>query len=172
MKLKVLKKIIVEGRKPVTAASSKEVREKDFKLLIKNKPADLLKIVPGLIAVQHTGGGKADQYFLRGFDSDHGTDIAFFIDKLPINLRSHAHGQGYTDLNFIIPETIELVEVFKGNYYPQFGDFNNAGAVRFVTKDFVPEGYVQASSGLYAVDRFRPIARGPGYVLPSSNRYC
>ncbi len=166
---KRLKEIIVEERKPVTAASSKEVRERDFRLLIKNKPADLLRIIPGLITVQHTGGGKADQYFLRGFDNDHGTDIAFFIDKLPINLRSHAHGQGYTDLHFIIPETIDLVEVYKGNYYPQFGDFDNAGAVRFKTKDYVPESYVQGSAGLYAIDRFRPIARGLTLLSPIVN---
>lgn len=155
-----LEEIVVIERKPVSAASSKEVRERDFELLPKNKPSDLLRVAPGLITLQHQGGGKADQFLLRGFNSDHGTDIALFVDKLPVNLRSHAHGQGYSDLHFVIPETIETVEVFKGPYFTEFGDFANSGAVRLITKDFVPESFVQASSGLYAVDRFRPIARG------------
>ena len=90
----------------------------------------MLRLIPGFIAVEHSGGaGKADQYFLRGFDADHGTDVAFFSDGMPINLRSHAHGQGYTDLNFIIPETIEGLDLYKGAYLPEFGDFAAAGAV-------------------------------------------
>lgn len=94
-----LSEITVIERKPVTAASSKEVREKDFELLPKNKPSDLLRVVPGLITLQHQGGGKADQFLLRGFNADHGTDVALFVDQVPVNLRSHAHGQGYADLH-------------------------------------------------------------------------
>ncbi len=155
-----LREIQVIERKPVTAASSEEVRRKDFELLpILTDPSELLRVVPGLVILQHQGGGKADQYLLRGFNADHGTDVALFIDKLPVNLRSHAHGQGYADLHFVIPETIQLIEVYEGPYFPEFGDFDNAGAVRLDTRDFVPESFVQASAGLYAVDRFRPIAR-------------
>lgn len=153
--------VVVKDQKPVTAASNREIRERDFELLpIITRPSGLLRVVPGLLAIQHAGGGKADQYFLRGFDTDHGTDLALFVDRLPVNLVSHAHGQGYADLNFLIPEIVETIEVYKGPYFAEFGDFANAGAVRFVTKDFVPEGLVQASGGLYAVDRFRPLARG------------
>jgi len=75
---------------------------------------DILRVTPGLVLVQHSGGGKANQYFLRGFDVDHGTDLALSIDGIPINMVSHAHGQGYSDTNFIIPEVVERVEVTKG----------------------------------------------------------
>lgn len=165
-----LAEIIVEERKPVTAASNREVRERDFELLpILSEPGDLLRVVPGLVTIQHASGGKADQYFLRGFDNDHGTDIALFVDELPVNLRSHAHGQGYSDLHFLIPETIETIDVYKGPYFAEFGDFANAGAVRFVTKDSIKESFVQGSAGLYAVDRFRPVARGLTLLSPVKN---
>lgn len=156
-----MEEVVVQDRKPVTAASNREVRERDFELLpIITDPGELLRVVPGLITLQHAGGGKADQYFLRGFDADHGTDVALFVDELPVNMRSHAHGQGYADLHFVIPETIESIGVFKGPYFAEFGDFANAGAIRLNTKDSISEGYVQTSGGLYAVDRFRPLARG------------
>lgn len=162
-----LSEIVVSDRKPVTAASNKEIRERDFDLLpIITEPGDLLRVVPGLINIQHAGGGKADQYFLRGFDADHGTDVALFLDELPVNMRSHAHGQGYADLHFVIPETIESIDVYKGPYFAEFGDFANAGAVRLNTKDYVEEGFIQGSTGLYAVDRFRPLARGLALFSP------
>src|SRR5579862_3156075 len=85
--------------------------------------------------VQHSGGGKANQYFLRGFDADHGTDIALSIDGIPINMVSHAHGQGYADTNFIIPETVERLEITKGPYFASQGDFATAGAVNLITRD-------------------------------------
>lgn len=101
-------------------------------------------MIPGFIAVEHSGGGgKADQYFLRGFDADHGTDVAFFVDNMPINLRTHGHGRGYTDLSFIIPETIEGIDVVKGTYHEEFGDFNTAGAVRFKTREVLKENVVE-----------------------------
>ena len=101
-----------------------------------------------------SGAGKADQYFLRGFDADHGTDVAFFADGMPINLRSHAHGQGYTDLNFIIPETIDGLEVNKGAYLPEYGDFATAGAVQFKTKQVVQEGIIQGTGGQFDTQRY------------------
>ena len=116
--------IAVIGDKPVAASSQQFIPDKEIVLQPQGRPAQILRLIPGMLAVEHSGGaGKADQYFLRGFDADHGTDVAFFLDGMPINLRSHAHGQGYADLNFIIPETIEGVEVNKGTYLPEYGDF-------------------------------------------------
>ncbi|HYK91492.1 MAG TPA: TonB-dependent receptor plug domain-containing protein, partial [Acidobacteriota bacterium] len=99
-------------------------------------------------------GGKADQYFLRGFDADHGTDVAFFIDNMPINLRIHGHGQGCTDLNFIIPETIQGIDVVKGTYHAAFGDFDTAGAVRFKTRQVLQENVVQGTGGQFDTQRY------------------
>jgi outer membrane receptor protein involved in Fe transport len=92
------------------------------------RPGSLLEYVPGLVVTQHSGVGKANQYFLRGFNLDHGTDFATWVAGMPINLRTHAHGQGYTDLNFIIPELISGVDYFKGPYFARIGDFGSAGA--------------------------------------------
>jgi hypothetical protein len=100
--------------------------------LIANRPAlrpgELLEFVPGVIVTQHSGDGKANQYFLRGFNLDHGTDFATFIDGMPVNMRTHAHGQGYTDLNFLIPELVDRINYKKGPYYADEGDFASAGA--------------------------------------------
>ena len=125
---------VVLGRKPISAASSLSVRDRDFSLRPVDSVQDILRVTPGLVMVQHSGGGKANQYFLRGFDADHGTDIALSIDGIPINMVSHAHGQGYADTNFIIPETVERVEITKGTYFASQGDFATAGAVNLVTR--------------------------------------
>jgi hypothetical protein len=103
---------------------------------------------------QHQGGGKAEQYFLRGFDADHGTDVALFIDGLPVNLRSHAHGQGYADLHFLIPETVQRLDGFKGPYFVEFGDFATAGAFNFVMRDTVDENYAEAAGGSWGTQRY------------------
>ena len=115
-------------------------------------------MVPGLVIAQHQGGGKADQLFLRGFDADHGTDVALFIDGIPINLPSHAHGQGYADLNFLIPETIDRVDVTKGPYFVESGDFATAGAVNLRTRRSFPESSVQGSYGSFDTWRVVGIA--------------
>src|SRR5690349_17885759 len=129
--------------------------DKEILLQPQGRTAQVLPLIPGFIAVEHSGGaGKADQYFLRGFDADHGTDVAFFNDGMPINLRTHAHGQGYTDLNFIIPETIEGLDAYKGAYLPEFGDFNTAGAVNFRTREMVREGIVQLAGGQFDTQRY------------------
>ena len=94
---------------------------------------ELLETIPGLIATQHSGGGKANQYFLRGFNLDHGTDFAQFIDGVPVNMRTHAHGQGYSDLNFIIPEFVDTIDYAKGPYRADVGDFSTAGSAKFRT---------------------------------------
>src|SRR4029079_13435661 len=132
----------VIGRGPTSAASSSSIRNLDFDLRPKTSPNDIMRVVPGLLAVQHQGGGKADQLFLRGFDADHGTDVGIFVDGIPINMPSHAHGQGYVDLHWIIPEAIERIDVMKGPYDPRWGDFSTAGAVNLITRDAFPESSV------------------------------
>ena len=102
-----------------------------------NSSQDILRQVPGLFIGQHAGGGKAEQIFLRGFDLDHGTDISITADGLPVNMVSHAHGQGYADLHFVIPETIENIDFGKGPYYADKGNFNTSGYVNFKTKQRV-----------------------------------
>ncbi|MBX3307191.1 MAG: TonB-dependent receptor plug domain-containing protein [Nitrospira sp.] len=147
--------IAVVGERPVAASSQQFIPEKEIVLQPQGRPAQVLRLIPGFVAVEHSGGGgKADQYFLRGFDADHGTDVGFFLDGMPINLRTHAHGQGYTDLNFIIPETIEGVDVHKGAYLPEYGDFVTAGAVNFRTRDMVKEGLLQGAGGEYSTQRY------------------
>jgi len=126
---------LVLGSRPISAASSFSVQDRDFALRPIGSVQDILRVTPGLLTVQHSGGGKASQYFLRGFDADHGTDLALSIDGIPINLVSHAHGQGYADTNFIIPEVVERVEVTKGPYFVGQGDFATAGAVNMVSRD-------------------------------------
>lgn len=92
------------------------------------RTGEVLETIPGMVATQHSGSGKANQYFLRGFNLDHGTDFAIFVDKMPVNMRTHGHGQGYTDLNFVIPEMVEEIFYQKGSYYPNIGDFSGTGA--------------------------------------------
>src|SRR3989442_1302879 len=146
--------ITVSAPPPAAASSELLIPGRDFELRPQGRPADILRLVPGLIIGQHQGGGKAEQYFLRGFDADHGTDIALFVDGLPVNLRSHAHGQGYADLHFLIPETVKQVDVFKGPYFVEYGDFATAGIVNFVTLDTVPENIVQAAGGSFGTQRY------------------
>lgn len=134
---------LVLGRKPLSAASSSAVRDRDFALRPIGSVQDILRVTPGLVLVQHSGGGKANQYFLRGFDADHGTDVALSIDGIPINLVSHAHGQGFADTNFIIPETVERVEISKGPYFANLGDFATAGALNLSTR----KGFEHSSLG-------------------------
>ncbi|MGQ0811207.1 MAG: TonB-dependent receptor [Nitrospiraceae bacterium] len=146
--------VSVLGERPVAASSQQFIPDQEYLLQPQGRPAQVLRLIPGFVAVEHSGGaGKADQYFLRGFDADHGTDVAFFSDGMPINFRTHAHGQGYTDLNFIIPETIQGLDVFKGAYLPEFGDFATAGAINFKTREVVKEGVVQLAGGQFDTQR-------------------
>ena len=140
---------------PLFSSSSEQlIPGKDFELRPEGRPADVLRLIPGLIIGQHQGGGKAEQYLIRGFDADHGTDIALFVDGLPVNMRSHAHGQGYADLHFLIPETVRVAEVLKGPYFPEYGDFATAAVVNFVTKDFVTENTLEISGGSFNTQRY------------------
>jgi len=114
-----------------------------------NSSQEILRTVPGLIIGQHAGGGKAEQIFLRGFDIDHGTDISLSVDGMPVNMVSHAHGQGYSDLHFIIPETLNNINFGKGPYYADKGDFNTAGFVEFKTKDDIDFSEINFSYGQF-----------------------
>jgi hypothetical protein len=118
---------------------------------IANRPVlrtgEILEFVPGMVVTQHSGSGKANQYFLRGFNLDHGTDFNSSIDGMPINMRTHGHGQGYTDLNFIIPELISSIDYRKGAYYADVGDFSGAGAASFSLKNLLGENIVSATLG-------------------------
>lgn len=119
--------------------------------LLENRPAlrpgEVLEFVPGVIVTQHSGDGKANQYFLRGFNLDHGTDFATSIAGMPVNMRTHAHGQGYTDLNFLIPELVERIDYKKGPYYAEHGDFANAGAADMALFDKLPRGIASLTVG-------------------------
>jgi outer membrane receptor protein involved in Fe transport len=147
----------VDEERPVTAASARTVRDRDLKLRPMQRPSDLLKVAPGLTIVQHAGGGKANQYLLRGFDADHGTDVALSFDGLPINMVSHGHGQGYADTNWVIPELVERVEVTKGPYLAENGDFSTAGSVNLVSRR-QGESFVSAGGGSFDTARAVAIA--------------
>jgi hypothetical protein len=111
------------------------------------RTGEILEVVPGLIVTQHSGTGKSNQMFLRGFNLDHGTDFATWVDGMPVNLPTHAHGQGYTDLNFLIPELVERLEYRKGAYYAEVSDFSSAGAAYLSTYEHLPEGMIKAGVG-------------------------
>ena len=129
------------------AASDTIVDARQLSLRPHRRAEDLTQEVPGLFTVQHAGGGKAQQYFMRGFDLDHGTDLAGFFDGVPINAVSHGHGQGYLDLHFIIPETIDSIEATKGPYSPLVGDFAVAGSTSFHMADHVDESVAKVEVG-------------------------
>jgi len=145
--------VIVSGERPVAASSQRVIPDKDFAVRPQGRPADLVRLSPGLFIGQHAGGGKSEQYLLRGFDADHGTDVGLFWDNMPINLRSHAHGQGYADTHFVIPETIQLLDVRKGPSHVEYGDFATAGTVNFVTRETVDENLIQAGGGPFDTGR-------------------
>lgn len=121
------------------AASDSSTSQDELALRPRFRAEGLLEVVPGLFSVQHAGGGKAQQDFARGFNLDHGTDMAFFVDDVPINMVSHAHGQGFSDLHFIIPETVARVDSTKGTYAADVGDFGTAGSTSFRMADHTPE---------------------------------
>jgi len=129
------------------AATQGTVSHKQLETRPLLRPGDLLETVPGLIVTQHTGDGKANQYFLRGFNLDHGTDLATWVDGVPVNLPTHGHGQGYTDLNFVIPELVSNLQYRKGPYYAEEGDFSAAGAVHMHYFDALPQNIATAAAG-------------------------
>jgi hypothetical protein len=129
--------------------SVNSISKLDLKLRPVNSSQEILRIVPGLFIAQHAGGGKAEQIFLRGFDLDHGTDINITVDGMPVNMVSHAHGQGYADLHFLIPELINVVDFGKGPYYTDKGNLNTAGYVGFTTKNSIGKNVVKVEGGSF-----------------------
>ena len=135
------------------AGSEGIVGYRDFELRPMLRAGELLETIPGVIATQHSGEGKANQYYLRGFNLDHGTDFAGYADMAPVNMRSHGHGQGYMDLNFIIPELTQRIDYRKGPYYPDIGDFTAAGTARYVTYDRLDQPFADLTLGEYGYVR-------------------
>jgi hypothetical protein len=165
--------VLVHGRAETLlgtaiSASQGAVGEADLEDLPLLRRGELLEAVPGLVVTQHSGDGKANQYFLRGFNLDHGTDFAFSVDGVPVNLPSHAHGQGYSDLNFVIPELVDTISFKKGPFYPEVGDFSGAGASDIQLVDRLPEGILNVQGGMFGYARALAAASpklGPGTLL-------
>ncbi len=146
------RRVLVEGRLNDLvgeAASSSEgvVGATELAQRPLSRPAEIVESIPGVIISQHSGGGKANQYYLRGFNLDHGTDLATNLDGLPINNPSHGHGQGYTDLNFLIPELVREVDYQKGPYFAEVGDFGSAGSFNIRYYDKLPSGLGLVTGG-------------------------
>jgi TonB-dependent Receptor Plug Domain len=165
--------VLVRGRAEdllgtAISASQGAVGEADLEDLPLLRRGELMEAVPGMVVTQHSGDGKANQYFLRGFNLDHGTDFAFSIDGVPVNLPSHAHGQGYSDLNFLIPELVSLIDFKKGPFYPEVGDFSGAGAANIHLVNTLPEGIANVQLGQFGYARAllaESPTVGPGTLL-------
>ncbi len=150
--------VVVTGRSAdltgiAASANEGSVSAADMALRPLLRPGEIVENIPGVIITQHSGSGKANQYFLRGFNLDHGTDLAIDLDGIPVNMPSHAHGQGYSDLNFVIPELIERVDYKKGTYYADVGDFGAAGAFSIRYYDALPNGIARLEGGQYGFAR-------------------
>ncbi|WP_293970834.1 TonB-dependent receptor [Sphingomonas sp.] len=157
--------VIVYGRALAqigTALSGSQgvVGYRDFEDRPLSRVGELVENVPGVIATQHSGTGKANQYFLRGFNLDHGTDFAAFVDGVPVNMRTHGHGQGYLDLNFLIPELVQRIDYRKGPYFADVGDFSAAGTAKFVMADSLAAPIIEATGGSFGY--YRALAAGSG----------
>lgn len=139
--------VTARGTSTMDSASSGDISHEQLENRPLLRPGAVLEAVPGLVATQHSGEGKANQYFLRAFNLDHGTDIATRVDGMPINMPTHGHGQGWTDLNFLIPELVRDVRYKKGPYFADEGDFASAATVRISLLDDVAPGFVEASVG-------------------------
>ncbi|MGH7539127.1 MAG: TonB-dependent receptor plug domain-containing protein, partial [Gemmatimonadales bacterium] len=168
--------IAVSAERGYSAATSETIRDLDVHLRPRESSQELLRLVPGLVIAQHAGGGKAEQIFLRGFDADHGTDVAISVDGMPVNMVSHAHGQGYADLHFLMPEVIDHVEVRKGPYDVRDGDLATAGAVSFVTRDRVERAVAATRGGSFGTGHASALVplggdatRAGGYLAASGH---
>ncbi len=130
-----------------TSAGEGQVNFAEFQDRPLLRPGELVEVVPGLAVTQHSGTGKANQYFLRGFNLDHGTDFSVSFDGVPLNLPSHGHGQGYLDLNAITPEFIEIVSFRKGPYFADVGDFSSAGTAGLESFASSPRSFAEFTGG-------------------------
>jgi opacity protein-like surface antigen/outer membrane receptor protein involved in Fe transport len=137
-----------------TMGSSMTVSGEDLNARPITRPGEILEAAPGLMTVMHADAGKANQYYLRGWNLDHGTDLATFWDDIPINLPTHAHGQGYTDLNWLIPETVSGLDIRKGPYWADVGDFENAGNLHISVVDTVPQNIESITIGSFDYQRY------------------
>lgn len=154
----IIEEVVVKGRKAnlidkAMSASQGGVSQEELAMRPILRTGEILELVPGMVATQHSGSGKANQYFLRGFNLDHGTDFATFVDSMPVNMRSHGHGQGYTDLNFIIPELVGSIDYKKGAYYSQVGDFSGAGSSTIHSATTLNANQLALSLGGYGYGR-------------------
>ena len=150
--------IVVEGHRDNGVGASDAASEGTAtRKLIEDRPTlrpgEVLEFVPGMIVSQHSGDGKANQYYLRGFNLDHGTDFATWVAGMPVNMRSNAHGQGYTDLNFVIPELISRIDYRKGPYFADDGDFSSAGSARIGYLDGFERPFASLSLGQNGYER-------------------
>lgn len=148
----VIQRVLVEGARAsqlgiADSANAGTVNQKELALRTVYRPGELLEAAPGLIVSQHSGEGKANQFFLRGFNLDHGTDLATWLDDMPVNQRSHAHGQGWTDLNFLIPELTARLDYKKGPYSAREGDFASAGSASITYANRLPKNVATVSLG-------------------------
>ena len=129
------------------SASQGEVNQAQFQYRPLSRNGEVLEVVPGVLATQHSGSGKANQYFLRGFNLDHGTDFTTYVDGIPMNMPTHAHGQGYMDVNSVIPELVKNIEYGKGPYYAEVGDFSAAGFSKMFSMNTLPNGIAKFTGG-------------------------
>ncbi len=139
-------------------ASQTTVTGADLNARPVTRPGEVVEATPGLIVTQHSGEGKANQYFLRGYNLDHGTDLAVTVDDIPVNMRTHAHGQGYSDLNFLMPEIVNSLEIRKGPYFADVGDFGSVGALNIGLIDSAPKKTASVTIGSFGYHRLFSMA--------------
>ncbi|HVN86015.1 MAG TPA: TonB-dependent receptor [Candidatus Binatia bacterium] len=178
-KVLVLPEVVVEGRQDsligiAESASQGTTGAAQLGTRPTLRSGEILETVPGVIITQHAGGGKANQYFLRGFNLDHGTDFAVFLDGMPLNLPTHAHGEGYSDMNTVIPEFVERVNYEKGPYYADVGNYGSAGSAHLVFYKTLPQDFAIVEGGMYGYARgvFGLTQKlGPGNLLLGGEVY-
>jgi len=151
------------------AASQGIVRGERLKDLPLLRPGDVLETIPGLVVTQHSGDGKANQYFLRGYNLDHGTDFATFVDGVPVNMPTHAHGQGYSDLNYLVPELVDSIEYRKGPYFADGGDFSAAGSARIRYVDRLEHSVADLTMGSFGYRRALLAGSQPMVDVPADS---
>ncbi|HYG04684.1 MAG TPA: TonB-dependent receptor [Chryseosolibacter sp.] len=165
-----LDEIVVSGNASAELMMT-SINRIDLQLGLLKSSQDVLRMVPGLFTAQHAGGGKAEQIFLRGFDIDHGTDITLTVDGMPVNMVSHAHGQGYADLHFVTPELIDYVDFNKGPYYARIGDFNTAGYANFHTRKYLDNSLIKLEAGRFDTYRALTMLDLLGKRKPNQSAY-
>ena len=154
----VLPPVVVEGRRDsmigiASSATQGTVGADEIADRPILRAGEILETVPGIIITQHAGGGKANQYFLRGFNLDHGTDFAIDLDGMPLNLPSHAHGEGYSDMNTVIPELVQRLDYEKGPYYADAGNYGSAGAAHLEFYKTLPQDFLTLEGGTFGFER-------------------